>query len=362
MTRTSTTATARLEQLDNIVPDPEQPRKRFPEGPLQELADRIWEQGLHQPITITPCTPTGAASFLLFIGERRWRSFQINRERADRLFQAGEDLPEDHPAHRYLRWTHIPVLDEQPMPPADRLLRQVSENDDRADLTLYERALAYQRALAFSELKAKDFAVRYSIDPTTLSTYKGLVNAKGPTKLALELGLVNDAAAARLFQTLPKDQQEELIRRAEEEETTLSRVVVQRAVDAVEEAQRRIQQANAAPEASSQPPSGETPPPSPHEAQSPQDAQEAQKAQATPAAPPASMGPAITVDTLAWLYNQLERLEATADDESFRLEALEAFQEAVLRDSPYIAIREPIGALPPDSSSTPYPEEILQEA
>ena len=269
MAQTSSFASPRLVSLDRVVPDPDQPRKRFPEGPLAELAENIWFQGLNQPVTVTASSPEDGP-FLLFIGERRWRAFQLNRERARRLLEGGDELVADHPAHRYEDWTLIPVLDAPPMDPADRLLRQVAENDQRDGLTLYERALAYQRALSLSGLKAKDFAARYGIDPGTLSTFKGLVNAKGPTKLSLELGLINDAAAARLFQSLPKDQQEALLARAEDEEMTLSRVVIQRTLDAAEEAQRRIEKsgsASGAPsrapldEASGSPPAPPTPPP-----------------------------------------------------------------------------------------------------
>jgi ParB family chromosome partitioning protein len=343
MTETQLTASPRFEALDHVVPDPDQPRKRFPEGPLQELAENIWHQGLHQPVTVT-ANPEGDGSCLLFIGERRWRAFQINRERARRLFETGEELPGEHPAHRYERWTLIPVLDAPPMDPADRLLRQVSENDEREELTLYERALAYQRALGLSGLKAKDFAARYGIDPGTLSTFKGLVNAKGPTKLALELGLLNDATAARLFQSLPKDHQEELIQRAEEEDTKLSRVVVQRALDAVEEAQRKATKAgNVSEERSPRTP-----------------AERASSSSPAAPAPLPAMGPVITVETLNWLHNHLELLEAGEDD-AFRSEALQAFRHAVLHDSAFITIREGFAAAPAGGEALGA-EEVLQEA
>lgn len=345
MTESLLTASPRLEALDNVVPDPDQPRKRFPEGPLAELAESLWHQGLNQPITVT-ADPRGGETCLLFIGERRWRAFQLNRERARRLFEAGEDLPPDHPAHRYERWSLIPVLDAPPMDPADRLLKQVSENDEREDLTLYERALAYQKALSLSGLKAKDFAARYGIDAGTLSTFKGLVNAKGPTKLALELGLVNDATAARLFQSLPKEHQETLIRKAEEEETTLTRVVVQRTLDEIEAAQKRIDKAKAAADEQTDSSSPDT---APTQAKS-------ASAHPTPLASPPP-GPAIGVETLTWLHNHLDQLDAGEDD-PLRVEALAAVRQAVLNDSPFIAILEEIARAPVD----PVADEVLQEA
>jgi ParB-like chromosome segregation protein Spo0J len=336
-------ASPRMEALDNIVPDPDQPRKRFLEGPLAELAESLWAQGLTQPVTVT-AGPGQDGLHVLFIGERRWRAFQINRERARCLFEAGEELPADHPAHRYERWTQIPVLYEPPMEPADRILKQVSENDDREDLSLYERALAYQKALSLSRLKAKDFAARYGIDPGTLSTYKGLVNAKGPTKLALELGLLNDAHAARLFQTLPKDLQEQLIQKAEEEETPLSRLVVQRALDAVEAAQERAQRADQVSE-------------EPHAKGSRQTNAASSRESARPAKP---LGPNLSVEALTWLQQYLEQVDAGEDDR-LRLEALEALRQAVLNDSPYIAILDTTGVMPGAGIGRSVEQEVLQE-
>lgn len=56
--------------LDMIVPSPFQPRKRFNEEHLQELADSIRELGLIQPLVVRPVN----GKFELIAGERRWRA------------------------------------------------------------------------------------------------------------------------------------------------------------------------------------------------------------------------------------------------------------------------------------------------
>lgn len=60
--------------IDQIEPDPDQPRRSFPEKPLQELADNIRARGILQPITAR-CGAGGE----LFIksGERRWRAARL---------------------------------------------------------------------------------------------------------------------------------------------------------------------------------------------------------------------------------------------------------------------------------------------
>ena len=61
--------------LREIAPDPDQPRKRFDEAALAELAASIQENGLLQPIAVRP-KPLGAG-YLIIAGERRWRAARL---------------------------------------------------------------------------------------------------------------------------------------------------------------------------------------------------------------------------------------------------------------------------------------------
>ena len=60
--------------LREIEPDPEQPRKRFDEDALNQLADSITENGLLQPIAVRP---HGVDRYLIVAGERRWRACRM---------------------------------------------------------------------------------------------------------------------------------------------------------------------------------------------------------------------------------------------------------------------------------------------
>jgi ParB family chromosome partitioning protein len=60
--------------LDEIHPNPEQPRKRFDHASLGALADSIRERGVLQPIIVQP---RSAGGYQLIAGERRWRASQI---------------------------------------------------------------------------------------------------------------------------------------------------------------------------------------------------------------------------------------------------------------------------------------------
>jgi ParB family chromosome partitioning protein len=62
--------------LDEIVPDPLQPRRHFDTAELQSLADDIARRGVLQPILVRPGEKPGEA-YRLVSGERRWRAARI---------------------------------------------------------------------------------------------------------------------------------------------------------------------------------------------------------------------------------------------------------------------------------------------
>ena len=73
--------------LDQIDPNPDQPRKRFDQEKLEELASSIKEVGLVQPITVSK----NKDRYLLVAGERRYRAHEIlGRETIAAIVTAGE--------------------------------------------------------------------------------------------------------------------------------------------------------------------------------------------------------------------------------------------------------------------------------
>ncbi len=61
-------------EIARIHPDPDQPRKEWLEGELEELAASIEQtKGCHTPIKVRP-HPSIIGEFMLVYGEGRWRS------------------------------------------------------------------------------------------------------------------------------------------------------------------------------------------------------------------------------------------------------------------------------------------------
>ena len=57
--------------VDLIVPNPDQPRRRFDEDALVALSDSVKERGVLQPVLVRPLP---AGNYELIAGERRWRA------------------------------------------------------------------------------------------------------------------------------------------------------------------------------------------------------------------------------------------------------------------------------------------------
>jgi ParB family chromosome partitioning protein len=68
-------AGARELPIELIHRNPDQPRRRFAEAEIAELADSIREKGVLQPVLVRPA-PGMAGEYQLVAGERRWRAAQ----------------------------------------------------------------------------------------------------------------------------------------------------------------------------------------------------------------------------------------------------------------------------------------------
>lgn len=126
---------------DLIIPNPNQPRKRFDFDGLEELAQSIRENGILQPITVRS---TQDKKFELIAGERRLR------------------------AARLVGMTKIPALVID-MPQKDSALFALIENLQRQDLSFFEEAEAIETLITDYKMSRDDVAKKLSIAQSTLS-------------------------------------------------------------------------------------------------------------------------------------------------------------------------------------------------
>ncbi len=100
--------------LNQVIPNPYQPRKHFGEEKLKELAASIKENGIIQPIVVTQIQE----GYQIVVGERRWRAAK----------EAG--------------FSKIPVIIKE-LSPQDRVTLALVENLQRDDLNPLEEAQAF---------------------------------------------------------------------------------------------------------------------------------------------------------------------------------------------------------------------------
>lgn len=105
--------------LEDILPNPRQPRRNFSDKALEELAASIRSQGLLQPLLVRPAGPATPGKYEIVAGERRWR------------------------ASRLAGLKEVPVLIRS-LSAQDTLAAALIENLQREDLNPLEEALGLQ--------------------------------------------------------------------------------------------------------------------------------------------------------------------------------------------------------------------------
>ena len=145
-------------QIEEVYPGPEQPRHKFEETALTELADSIRVHGVIVPLVVRP-RPEGG--YFLIAGERRWRAAQ----------RAG--------LHE------VPVV-VQEVDSQVAFERALVENLQRADLGPIEEATAFQRLVDEFGLTQDAIAERIGKDRSTVANAIRLLKLPMPVRQLVE--------------------------------------------------------------------------------------------------------------------------------------------------------------------------------
>jgi len=132
----------RMVPLDQVRPNPEQPRMHFNGAELESLASSISEHGVITPLLVRSDESGG---YVLIAGERRLRASGL----------AGLD--------------EVPVWVHDQVNSRSQLLLALVENIQREDLDPLETALAYQRLIEDFSLTQGEVAKRVGKDRTTVA-------------------------------------------------------------------------------------------------------------------------------------------------------------------------------------------------
>ena len=167
--------------INEIEPNPDQPRNQFDEDSLQELADSIQQYGVLQPLLVKKKD----GYYEIIAGERRWRAAKI----------AGVDK--------------VPVIvrdfDENEI-----VEIALIENIQREDLSPIEEALAYQRLMKEHHLKQDQIAEKVSKSRAAITNSLRLLKLDPRVQDMLEEEMISTGHARALLAIHDGDLQYEI--------------------------------------------------------------------------------------------------------------------------------------------------------
>jgi ParB family chromosome partitioning protein len=157
--------------VDAIDPNPEQPRRVFQPGELEQLANSIRQHGVLQPVVVR----RAGTRFELVVGERRWRASQL----------AGlERIP-----------AVVADVDAR-----DRLELALVENVQRSDLNPIELAHAFLN-LSEGGTSQDEIGRRVGLERSTVANHLRLLELPREIQADIEEGRLGIGHAKALLQT-----------------------------------------------------------------------------------------------------------------------------------------------------------------
>lgn len=155
--------------IDELQPNPLQPRGVITPESLVDLIDSIKEHGILEPLVVAQ-TPAG---YQIIAGERRWR------------------------ASRHAGLTHVPVIIKETSPRGMLELALV-ENVQRVDLNALDRAKGFERLIEEFGLSNADISVRVGKSTAYVSNTLRLLRLPDALKDGLLSGLITEGHARAL--------------------------------------------------------------------------------------------------------------------------------------------------------------------
>ncbi len=178
--------------IDQITPNPTQPRSQFDEEALSELSNSIRQLGVIQPITVKK---NSDESYTIISGERRWRAAK----------SAGmESIP-----------AYIREVDDQTLH-----AMALVENIQREDLNAIEIALSMQRLIEECNLTQDALSERVGKKRSTITNYMRLLKLPHEVQLSLREGYIS-MGHAKAIAGAPESEQLRLLKKCIKKELSV---------------------------------------------------------------------------------------------------------------------------------------------
>lgn len=156
--------------VDQLMPDPTQPRKTFPPEEIERLAASIRARGLLQPLRVMP--DAQRSRFVIVTGESRFRAGQL------------------------VGLTALPclVLSGQPEE-ADLLADRIVENHVRHDLRPLELARALAKLKALKQCTSRELACELGLSASAITRAEALLTLPEAIQAQVDAGAIPESIA-----------------------------------------------------------------------------------------------------------------------------------------------------------------------
>ncbi len=168
-------------EIENVIPDPEQPRTEFIADDIQRLAKSIRDKGQLHPIHVRWSDSSG--KWIIISGERRYRATQA----------AG------------LKTINC-QFKEQELSKTEILEQQLIENLLREDLKPIEEAKAFDELIRLNGWTGKELSEAIRVNPSKITRSLALLKLPSDIQEQIERGELS-ASAAYAISRLPTDEQ-----------------------------------------------------------------------------------------------------------------------------------------------------------
>lgn len=172
---------SKIVAIDEIEPNPYQPRLEFNDEALMDLAQSIRENGLIQPITVRRCE-TG---YQIVAGERRYRAMKLN---------GMVEVP-------------VMIMDADELQMAEMAL---VENIQRENLSAIEEAKSYIDIMKYANLNQSQLALKIGKSQSSIANKIRLLNLDENIQNAVSAKVISERHARALLAVEPQKQQEYL--------------------------------------------------------------------------------------------------------------------------------------------------------
>lgn len=176
--------TVKLIEVNRIIPNKRQPRKKFDEDKLKSLVESVKEEGLLQPVVVRE----SGNNYEIIFGERRWRAAK----------EAGLE--------------NIPAMIKEVNSEAHQLQLALAENLQREELNPIERAAGYRVLIENFKLSQEEVARIVGKQRSSIANTLRLLKLPASIQNEVIKGTITEGHARALL-SLPKEESKKLYKR-----------------------------------------------------------------------------------------------------------------------------------------------------